>query len=88
MERGNLMDMKPSNELKMYTLRHFLFYMGVAAVLGVVVSAAGEVLGWSNGLTFGALLTAGLVVSTAAMREGLFGPAQRVDERRDVHHRI
>jgi hypothetical protein len=68
--------MKPHEDLKMYTLRHFLFYIGAAAVMGAVVGAASGLLGWSNGLTYGVGLTGALIVGTMAVREGLFGPSQ------------
>jgi hypothetical protein len=73
--------MKPRDDLKMYTLRHFLFYMGVTCVVGTVLSIASRVMGWSNGLTFVLVLVTGLTISAIAMREGLFGPSQSSDAR-------
>lgn len=78
--------MKPHNDLKMYTLRHFLFYMGVTCVIGAVIAVAARTMDWSNGLTFVVLLVTGLTISAIAMREGLFGPAQPVDSRHQHRH--
>lgn len=79
--------MNPRDDLKMYTLRHFLFYMGVTCVVGTVLSIASRVMNWSNGLTFVLLLVTGLTISAIAMREGLFGPTRSSDARpRHSHH--
>ena len=78
--------MKPRDDLKMYTLRHFLFYMGVTCVLGTVTGIASHVLDWSNGLNFSVLLVAGLAVSAVAMREGLFAPSRPSDARHHSRH--
>lgn len=78
--------MKPGNDLKIYTLRHFLFYMGIACIASAIVWVASEVLGWSYGLSVAVLFVAGLVVVAMALRESLFAPAPRPTERRHSRH--
>lgn len=73
--------MHPS-DLKIYTLRHFLFYMGVACVASTLVWAASELLSWSYGLSVAVLFVAGVAVCLTALRESLFAPAQRPDQPR------
>ena len=65
--------MQSTPKLKMYTLRHFLLYMGIAAFAGAVVGIAANVTTWSDGLIYGIGLFIGLLISAIAMREGLFG---------------
>jgi len=65
--------MKPAPKLKMYTLRHFLLYMGLAALAGALVGALANITAWSDGLIYGVGLFVGLLISVVAMREGLFG---------------
>ena len=69
--------MQSTPTLKMYTLRHFLLYMGVAAFAGALVGIAANVTMWSDGLIYGIGLFVGLVISVVAMREGLFGASAR-----------
>jgi hypothetical protein len=78
--------MKPRNELKIYTLRHFLFYMGITWVAAAVIWAASEVFDWSYGLSVGVLIVAGLIVPTVALRESLFAPAQKPGRRQHSRH--
>jgi len=77
--------MMTGGDLKMYTLRHFLFYMGVAATAGAVIGTLSGLMDWSIGLTYLAGLSSGTAIVLAAMRKGLFGPSRRSDGRR--HHR-
>jgi len=65
--------MKTTETLKMYTLKHFLFYMGLAAIAGAVIGALANATAWSDGLIYAAGLLIGLAISAIAMREGLFG---------------
>ena len=58
----------------MYTLRHFLFYMGMAATAGALVGTLSSVMDWSIGLIYGVGLSAGAAIGILALREGLFGP--------------
>lgn len=76
------MHVQAHQSLKMYTLRHFLFYMGVAALLGIAIGVAKNTLGWSDGLTFAVAVVAGTVSCTMAVREGLFAPSRRPGQRR------
>ncbi len=69
------------------TMRHFLFYMGVAAAIGVAIGIAKAGLGWSNGLTFAVAVVAGTISSTMAVRESLFEGFRRpVDKHRHSRH--
>jgi thiamine monophosphate kinase len=70
---------------KMYTLRHFFFYLGVAAVLGAAVGAAKSLLDWSDGLTFAVGIVAATISCTMAVREDLFAPPRHSRERRNHH---
>ena len=72
------------NDLKIYTLRHFLFYMGVACAASTLVWAVSELLSWSYGLSVAVLFVAGVAVCLMALRESLFAPVQRTDQ---PHHR-
>jgi hypothetical protein len=64
--------MPKRTDKKMYTLRHFFFYLGVAALLGGGVGTAKSLLGWSNGLTFAVGIVAATISCTMAVREDLF----------------
>lgn len=75
--------MKPRDDLKIYTLRHFLFYMGMAALAGAVIGAAANVMDWSVGLIYGVSLPIGAVIVMVALRKSLFGPPRRS---REPHH--
>jgi hypothetical protein len=66
--------MKPRDDLKLYTLRHFLFYMAVAAGAGAVVGALANVMDWGVGLIYGVGLSVCALIIVVALREGLFGP--------------
>lgn len=65
--------MKATETLKMYTLKHFLLYMGIAAIAGAVIGVLANATAWSDGLIYAAGLLVGLAISAIAMREGLFG---------------
>lgn len=70
--------MKPPEDLKMYTLRHFLFYVGVSAAAGAVIGALAGVMDWSSGLVYGVGLSAVAMIMVLALREGSSGrPAAR-----------
>jgi putative flippase GtrA len=64
--------MPKHKDKKMYTLRHFFFYLGVAAALGAAVGTAKGLLGWSDGLTFAIGIVAATVSCTMGVREDLF----------------
>jgi hypothetical protein len=76
--------MRAHEDLKMYTLRHFLFYMGVSAA--AVIGALASLMNWSIGLIYGVGLSTGAVIVVFALREGLFGTPGHVDERRHRRH--
>ena len=78
--------MQPRQDLKMYTLRHFLFYMGVAALAGAVIGTASRTMDWSIGLIYGVGLSAGTVIAVFALRESLFGPPRHPGEPRHRRH--
>lgn len=78
--------MKPAEKLKMYTLKHFLFYMGIAALAGAVIGALANAMAWGNGLIFGVGLFVGLLIVIIAMREGLFGVSTRRGDRARQRH--
>lgn len=77
--------MKPRHDLKMYTLRHFLFYMAIAAGTGAVMGAVAGVMDWSDGLAYAVVLPVGVAIVIFAMREGLFGPTRRSKKQRHIH---
>jgi hypothetical protein len=72
---------RPDN--KIYTLRHWLFYVTVIIILGTAIGAAHSVFGWSDGLTFAVGIVAGTITCTMALREDLFAPASRAQTRHD-----
>ena len=74
--------MRNHQDKKIYTLRHFLFYMGVSMALGALIGAAKATLDWSNGLTFAIGLAAGTITATMALREDLFESPPPPHERR------
>ena len=78
--------MKPRAEMKILTMRHFLFYMGMACLAAMLVLAATELLSWSNGLAFAALVVVETLVSLFALRESLFVPATRPRDGQHSHH--
>ena len=78
--------MKPHAEMKILTMRHFLFYMGMACVATIVVWGASEVLDWSNSLTVAVLVVVETLVSLFALRESLFAPATRRGGGQHRHH--
>ena len=71
---------------KIYTLRHFLFYMGVFSLGGVIVGAAAAAMDWSTGLVYAVGLLTALAISSMALREGLLAPAQRQKQPRNSRH--
>lgn len=64
----------------MYTLRHFFFYLGVAALLGAVVGTAKSLLGWSDGLTFAVGIVVATISCTMGVREDLFERPRHLPE--------
>lgn len=74
--------MQTRPKAKVFTLRHFLFYMGVAAVLGVIVAVAQNIMHWSDGLTFAVLVVSFTISATWALREDLFAPTRRSAKQR------
>jgi len=60
----------------MFTLRHFLFYMAVAATLGTAIGIVHNVFDLSSGLTFVVAAVTATFASTVAIREDLFAPAR------------
>jgi hypothetical protein len=76
--------MSAHNNKKMYTLRHFFFYLGVAAALGAVVGTAKSLLDWSDGLTFAVGIVAATISCTMGVREDLF---ERPRQPREQHRR-
>ncbi len=77
--------MEPRNDPKIYTLRHFFFYMGIACIASTIVWATAEILNWSYGLSVAVLFVVGLIVPLVALRESLFAPAQRPVKQRRRH---
>jgi hypothetical protein len=71
--------------MKILTMRHFLFYMGMACLATIVVWGVSEVLGWSNGLTVAVLVVVETLVSLVALRESLFAPAARSSSGQSRH---
>jgi hypothetical protein len=76
--------MKPRDPRETYTLRHFLFYMGVVSIVGAFIGFLASIMDWSDGLIYGVGLPACMAVAILALREDLFGPARRQSEPR--HH--
>jgi hypothetical protein len=74
--------MRPHPDKKIYTLRHFFFYLGVAMFFGALTGAGKELLHLSNGLAFAVGLIAGTTIATMALREDLFEPPPPPHERR------
>jgi hypothetical protein len=70
------------NNKKMYTLRHFFFYLGVAALLGATVGTAKSLLDWSDGLTFAVGIVAATISCTMGVREDLFERPRQSQEQR------
>lgn len=68
--------MRSRTGLKMYTLRHFFFYMAVSAFAGAVIGVASRSMNWSIGLVYGVGLSVGAAIVVFALREGLFGPSR------------
>jgi hypothetical protein len=66
--------MPSRRDSKIYSFRHWLFYVGVIIALGTAIGAAHSVLGWSDGLTFAIGIVAGTITCTMALREDMFGP--------------
>jgi putative flippase GtrA len=64
--------MRPHANKKIYSLRHFLFYLGLAMVGGALTGALKAILHWSNGLTFVVGLVAATIIATLALREDMF----------------
>lgn len=73
-------------DLKVYTLRHFLFYMALACPGGAIVGAAAQIFNWSTGVVYAIGLLAALVISLMALRESLFAPARKPGQQRHGRH--
>jgi hypothetical protein len=71
--------------MKMLTWRHFLLYMGLACVAGAIIGAAAKIMDWSTGLIYAVTLPVCILIVVVALREGLFGPAQRPKQQRGRH---
>jgi len=74
-----------ARDRKIYSLRHFLFYMGVGCIASTLVWAAPKLLAWSHNLSVAVLFVAGVVVCLRALRESLFAPAQKPEQQRGRH---
>lgn len=72
--------------MKMLTLRHFLFYMGLACAAGAIIGAAARIMDWSTGLVYAVALPACTLIVIIALREGLFGPARRSEQQQRGRH--
>ena len=64
--------MQEQQKPKISTLRHFLFYMGMAALMGAIIGVVSRTMSWSSGLTFAAAVVGGTALCTFAVRKGLF----------------
>jgi hypothetical protein len=64
--------MREQEKQKIYTLRHFLFYMGITVPVGAAIGVASVTMTWSSGLTFAVAVIAGTALCTFGLREGLF----------------
>jgi len=72
--------------MKMLTLRHFLFYMGLSCLGGTIIGAASGIMDWSSGLVYAVGLPTALIIGLASIRESLFAPAQRHAQQRHGRH--
>jgi hypothetical protein len=70
----------------MLTLRHFLFYMGLACLDGAIIGAAAGLIDWSTGLVYAVGLSTGVIIVLAAVREGLFAPVTHPGQRHHSPH--
>jgi hypothetical protein len=68
--------MKAGDNLKMYTMRHALFYLGVTCAVCLPLNIVLEVLAFSESLNLAVVTTTALAISIFGMREGLFAPTQ------------
>jgi len=71
---------------KIYTLRHFAFYMGITWGIAAIVLVTAEILGLSYGLSVATVCVIGLIVPAIALRESLFAPAEKPNRRRRGRH--
>jgi hypothetical protein len=78
--------MEPRDPREIYTLRHFLFYMGAAALAGAVIGLLANLMDWSNGVVYGVGLPTGFAVVVFALRETLFEPARKPNGHRHRRH--
>lgn len=72
--------MKPNEDMKMkmLTLRHFLFYMGLACLGGAIVGAVSNLMDWSAELVYAVGIPIALVIGFMSIQEGLFAPTRRL----------
>jgi hypothetical protein len=78
--------MKPRKDLKIYTLRNSLLYIGLAALMGAVIGAAAGIMDWSTGVVYAIGLPTALIIGLMSIRESLFAPVQRPDRQRHRRH--
>lgn len=69
--------MKSHTDMKVLSLRHFFFYMGLACLGGAIVGAASNLMDWSAALVYAVGIPIALVIGLMSIREGLFAPARR-----------
>lgn len=74
--------MRPHSDKKIYSLRHFLFYLGLEMAGGGLTGVVAAALHWSNGLTFGIGLVAATIIATLAFREDMFEQPQSSPSRK------
>jgi hypothetical protein len=75
--------MPARHDKKMYTLRHFFFYLALCCLLGAVIGITQSLFGWSDDLTFVVGIVVGTICCTVGVREDLFERPSRPRE----HHR-
>ena len=59
----------------MGTMRHFLFWMAMACIVGAIIGLVSSRFGWPEELTLGVAFAANLVIGLLATRQILFGVA-------------
>lgn len=62
---------------KLYTLRHFLFYMGLSCLVGAIIGSVAGTMDWSDGLVYAVTIPVALAIVAMALRESLFAPVER-----------
>ena len=64
--------MEPRKGLGVMTMRHFLFYLGVAGLIGITIGLLAWIFDWSNGLSFAVAVVACTISFVMSVRESLF----------------